>query len=59
MNKWVLIEVENQNINEPDTCNSYVEAYNEMKNRYGNLVKDEASIGTHNASIQTDSCNID
>ena len=32
-----------------------------MKNRYGTLVNDgdEASIGTHNASIQTDSYNID
>lgn len=61
MRKWVLIEVENQNINEPDTYNSYAEAYNEMKKRYGNLVKDgdEASIGTYNASIQTNAYNID
>ena len=61
MSKWVLIEVENQNINEPDTYSSYVEAYNEMKNRYGILVEDgdEASIGSHNASIQTDLYNID
>lgn len=59
--KWVLIEVENQNINEPDTYNSYAEAYKEMKKRYGILVKDgeEASIGSHNASIQTDLYNID
>ena len=27
MSKWVLIEVENQNINEPDTYGSYKEAY--------------------------------
>ena len=61
MRKWVLIEVENQNINEPDTYNSYKEAYKEMKKRYGILVKDgdEASIGSHNASIQTDLYNID
>lgn len=73
MRKWVLIEVENQNINEPDTCNSYKEAYNEMKNRYGTytvrfgiqkchtLVNDgkEASIGAYNASIQTDAYSID
>ena len=32
MRKWVLIEVENQNINEPDTYNSYKEAYKEMTN---------------------------
>lgn len=53
--------MENQNINEPDTYNSYAEAYNEMKKRYGDLVKDgdEASIGAYNASIQTDSYNID
>lgn len=61
MSKWVLIEVENQNINEPDTYNSYKEAYKEMKNRYGILVEDgdEASISSHNASIQTDAYNID
>ena len=61
MRKWVLIEVENQNINEPDTYNSYKEAYEEMKKRYGILVKDgdEASIGSHTASIQTDLYNID
>lgn len=61
MSKWVLIEVENQNINEPDTYGSYKEAYKEMKKRYGILVKDgeEASIGSHNASIQTDLYNID
>ena len=27
MSKWILIEVENQNINEPDTYSSYIEAY--------------------------------
>ena len=30
MSKWILIEVENQNINEPDTYDSYIEAYDEM-----------------------------
>ena len=61
MSKWVLIEVENQNINKPDTYNSYKETYKEMKNRYGTLVNDgeEASIGAYNACIQTDSYNID
>lgn len=58
MSKWILIEVENQNINEPDTYNSYIEAYDEMKSRYENLVEegDEASIDEYDASIQTDSC---
>lgn len=61
MNKWILIEVENQNINEPDTYDSYIEAYDEMKNRYENLVEegDEASIDEYDANIQTDSYNID
>ena len=30
MSKWILIEVENQNINEPDTYDSYIEAYDDM-----------------------------
>lgn len=61
MSKWVLIEVENQNINEPDTYGSYKEAYKEMKKRYEILVKDgeDASIGAYNAYIQTDVYNID
>lgn len=61
MRKWILIEVENQNINEPDTYNSYKEAYKEMKKRYEILANDgdEASIGAYNASIQTDLYNID
>lgn len=61
MSKWILIEVENQNINEPDTYDSYIEAYDEMKSRYENLVEegDEASIGEYDANIQTDSYNID
>ena len=61
MSKWVLIEVENQNINEPNTYNSYAEAYNEMKKRYRILVKDgeNASIGAYNACIQTNAYNID
>lgn len=61
MRKWVLIEIENQNINKPDTYDSYKEAYDEMKKRYGILVNDgdEASIGLYNASIQTDAYSID
>lgn len=30
MNKYILIEVENQNINEPDTYDSYQEAFHKM-----------------------------
>lgn len=61
MSKWILIEVENQNINEPDTYDSYIEAYDEMKSRYENLVEegDKASIDEYDANIQTDSYNID
>ncbi len=61
MSKWILIEVENQNINEPDTYNSYTEAYATMKSRYENLVEegDSASISEFDANIQTDSYNID
>lgn len=61
MSKWILIEVENQNINEPDTYDSYIEAYDEMKGRYENLVEegDESSIDEYDANIQTDSYNID
>ena len=59
--KWILIEVENQNISEPDTYNSYMEAYTEMKSRYEHLVEEgnEAFISEYDASIQTDSYNID
>lgn len=61
MSKWILIEVENQSINEPDTYDSYIEAYDEMKSRYENLVEegDEVSIDEYDANIQTDSYNID
>ena len=61
MSKWILIEVENQSINEPDTYDSYIEAYDEMKGRYENLVEEgnESSIDEYDADIQTDSYNID
>lgn len=61
MSKWILIEVENQSINEPDTYDSYIEAYDEMKGRYENLVEEgnESSIDEYDANIQTDSYNID
>lgn len=61
MNKYILIEVENQNINEPDTYGSYEKAFDEMKRRYENLIEegDKASIDRFDACIQDDSYNID
>lgn len=61
MKKWILFEVENQTINEPNTYNSYMEAFDEMKSRYENLIEegDESSIDGFDASIQADSYNID
>lgn len=61
MKKWILFEVENQTINEPNTYNSYMEAFDEMKSRYENLIEegDESSIDDFDASIQADSYNID
>ena len=61
ISKWILIEVENQNINEPDTYNSYIEAYEEMKSRYETFVEEgnEASIDEYNANIHTDLYNVD
>lgn len=61
MSKWILIEVENQGISDPDTYETYEEAYTEMEKRYNELVEedDEASIHSIYASIQTDSYNVD
>ena len=61
MSKWILIEVENQNINEPDTYESYIDAYDEMKTRYENLVEKgaKASIHEYDASIRMHSYSID
>lgn len=61
MSKWILIEVDNQSINEPDTYNSYIEAYTEMENRYNDLKTDDAECNIHEdyASIQSDCNNID
>lgn len=61
MSKWILIEVENQSINEPDTYGTYEEAYTEMKRRYEELVEedDKASIHSDYACIQTDDYNAD
>ena len=61
MNKWILIEVENQSINEPDTYETHDEAYAEMERRFNELVEDddEASIHSDYACIQTDNYNVD
>ena len=61
MSKWILIEVENQGISDPDTYETYDEAYEEMERRYNELVEedDEANIHSVYASIQTDSYNVD
>ena len=32
--KWILIEVKNHMINQPNTYNTYAEAFEEMKRRY-------------------------
>ena len=61
MSKWILIEVVNQTIEEPDTYNTYKEAYAEMEKRY-NILKesnDEYSINDFYATIQTDCDNYD
>ena len=61
MSKWILIEVENQSINEPDAYDSYERAFDEMEKRYNYLLEDgdESNIHKDYASIQTDSLNID
>lgn len=61
MSKWILIEVDNQSINEPDTYNSYIEAYTKMGNRYNDLKTDDAECSIHEyyASIQSDYNNVD
>ena len=33
ISKWILIEVENQGISEPDIYDTYEEAYKEMKKK--------------------------
>ena len=61
MSKWILIEVENHGISEPDTYDTHKEAYEEMERRYNELLEDgdEASIDKYYASIQTDCYNVD
>ena len=61
MSKWILIEVENQSIECPDTYDTYEEAYAEMERRYNNVreEEDEASIEDEYAFIQTDCYNVD
>ena len=61
MNKWILIEVQNGDIFEPDVYNSYELAYKEMKRRFelAKVDNDEASIHKDYASIQSDYDNFD
>lgn len=61
MSKWILIEVENQSINEPDTYDTYERAFDEMEKRYNSLLddSDEGNIHKNYASIQSDTFNID
>jgi hypothetical protein len=63
MSKFILIEVCNQEIYEPDVYNSYDEAYAEMERRF-NKVSEEAeendcSICKDYASVQTICDNFD
>ena len=61
ISKWILIEVENQNISEPDVYNTYEIAYGEMKRRYESLAESgyETNITDFYADIQSDSYNVD
>lgn len=61
ISKWILIEVENQGISEPDIYDTYEEAYKEMKKRYEALMEDDdkTNITDFYADIQSDSYNVD
>ena len=61
ISKWILIEVENQGISEPDIYDTYEEAYKEMKRRYEAVMKDsdKTNITDFYADIQSDSYNVD
>lgn len=60
MSKWILIEIENQEIGNPDAYNTYEEAYREMKERYETVMEDgdNTSIADFYADIQSDLYNI-
>lgn len=61
ISKWILIEVENQRISEPDIYDTYEEAYKEMKRRYEAVMEDsdKTNITDFYADIQSDSYNVD
>ena len=61
ISKWILIEVENQGISEPDIYDTYEEAYKEMKRRYEAVMEDsdKTNITDFYADIQSDSYNAD
>ena len=61
ISKWILIEVENQGISEPDIYDTYEEAYKEMKRRYEAAMEDsdKTNITDFYADIQSDSYNVD
>lgn len=61
ISKWILIEVENQGISEPDIYDTYEEAYKEMKKRYEAVMEDsdKTNITDFYADIQSDSYNVD
>lgn len=61
ISKWILIEVENQGISEPDIYDTYEEAYKEMKRRYEAVMEDsdKTNITDFYADIQSDSYNVD
>lgn len=61
MSKWILIYVEDNDILEPTTYDTYEEAYKEMEHEF-NLTKDDDTDGNiheYYASIQTDYNNWD
>ena len=64
MSKWILIEVEDHTINEPDVYDTYEEAYAQMEERFNEInhdydKEDEASISTDYAFVCYDSISID
>ena len=61
ISKWILIEVENQGISEPDIYDTYEEAYKEMKRRYEATMEDsdKTNITDFYADIQSDLYNVD
>lgn len=64
MSKWILIEVQDNTINEPDVYDTYNEAYAQMEKRFNEFnddyyKEDEASIEEDYAFVSYDSISID